>query len=863
MAGMIRWRVPLVPAVLFLTGSAVAQVPSPKEFFGHDICEDYWLANYKDLTRYWQALAKASPRARVVSMGKTEFGREQWMTIISDPLNLKYLERHRKVSQKFSYADFATDEMAREAAKKAKSVVWIDGGLHANEVLGAQQLIETACQLVSRTDAENNRILKDTIILLVHANPDGMDLVSDWYMRQPVARQRSLANIPELYQKYGGHDNNRDFYAMNMAETRNMNRVLYETWHPQVVYNHHQSAPSGTIMFIPPFRNPFNYHVDPIIQTATDVVGLNMHQRLISEGLGGTVMREGASFSAWWNGGLRTTTYFHNQVGILTETWGSPNPTPVPFLTERQIPSIDLPKPVDVRQWHLKDSLQYEIQANYAILDYASRYREKLLFSVYRAGKNSIERGLKDYWTRYPSRIRELKAEALSKPELRDARSYVIPRNQENWGAACRFAEALLRTGVRVEQLRGEQFGYPAGSLVVQTAQPYRPHVLDMFEPQDYPNDFRYPGGPPIAPYDNAGYTLAYQMGVKFDRVLEERAYSAMPITSAKNLMDRSGQMTDSVVLPAGENESFAIANLALKEGLKVERSAAGAFAVSGNAEKLSNILKSRSYGRTTQIMDRSATSPVKPVRIALWDRYGGSMPSGWTRWLFDEFGFNYEVVYGNDLDTADLAAKYDVILFPSGAVPGQDSTRAATNPLEDDPTVSAEHKRRWANISVSKTMPRLKAFVEAGGHVIGIGSSAGNLAKHLGLPVMSALQEDGKPLPDTKFYIPGSVLSLRLNPGPLTVGYSDKDLDVIFDDSPAFLLPADAPVSPVATFVTDKPLRSGWAWGQERLKGTTAIVDVSLGKGKVVLFGPEVNFRGQSHGSFKLLFNAIFRAGK
>lgn len=163
MAEMIRWRTPLAICSFLVAGSALAQIPSPKEFFGHEVCEDYWLANYKDLSRYWQALAKSSPRARVVSMGKTEFGREQWITIISDPLNLKYLERHRKVSEKFSQSDFATDELAREAAKKAKSVVWIDGGLHANEVLGAQQLIETAYQLVSRTDAENNRILKDTI----------------------------------------------------------------------------------------------------------------------------------------------------------------------------------------------------------------------------------------------------------------------------------------------------------------------------------------------------------------------------------------------------------------------------------------------------------------------------------------------------------------------------------------------------------------------------------------------------------------------------------------------------------------------------------------------------------------------------
>jgi hypothetical protein len=262
-------------AAVLAASAAPAQtrVTSPREQFGHDIGADYVLPNYRQLVSYWQKLDAQSDRMRMVDMGKTAEGRSQHMAIVSSPANLRNLEQYRQTVRRLALARGVDSTDARRLARTGKAVVWIDGGLHANEVLGAQQLMETLYQLVSRNDAETMRILDDVIVLFIHANPDGMDLVSDWYMRNPNPQQRSTANIPRLYQKYIGHDNNRDFYASTQPETENMNRVMYHTWFPQIVYNHHQTGPTGTVMFAPPFRDPFNYVYDPLVVTELDQVG--------------------------------------------------------------------------------------------------------------------------------------------------------------------------------------------------------------------------------------------------------------------------------------------------------------------------------------------------------------------------------------------------------------------------------------------------------------------------------------------------------------------------------------------------------------------------------------------------------------
>src|SRR5262245_18739948 len=557
----------LVVLVAIGSSPAAQGITSPKQQFGFNIGDDYQLANYDQFVEYWHKLDRESDRMKVVEIGKTAEGRPQLMAIITSPENFKKLDRYREISRRLATVDGITDDQAHALAKEGKAVVWFDGGLHATEVLGANQLIETVYQLVSRNDAETLRFLNDLVILAVHANPDGMQLVSNWYMREKDPAARSTTALPRLYEKYAGHDNNRDFYMSNLPESINMNKVLYSEWFPQIMYNHHQTGPAGAVMFAPPFRDPFNFNFDPLVPIGIDIVGAAMANRMAAEGKPGLTSRKGSSYSTWWNGGLRTTVYFHNMIGLLTETIGNPTPVSIPFVPSKQLPDSNFYYPIEPQQtWYFRQSIDYSVTANYAVFDVASRNKDTFLYNIYLMGKNSIERGSRDNWTTSPRKI--IAAEAalappgggrggrgaepssdeapasgagggrggrgatvtqfntLSRdPALRDPRGFILPSDQPHFPTATNFVNALIKTGVVVHRATAAfpvgGKAYPAGSYVVKSAQPFRPHVLDMFEPQDHPDDIPYPGGPPTRPYDNAGWTLAYQMGVKFDRILD------------------------------------------------------------------------------------------------------------------------------------------------------------------------------------------------------------------------------------------------------------------------------------------------------------------------------------------------------
>lgn len=395
-------------------------IPTPKEHFGFAIGDNYMLANYTQTEAYLQKIASASKRAKLVEIGKTEEGRSQWMMIITSPENHKNLEKYKSISQKLARAEGLSDVEARGLAEEGKAVVWIDGGLHATEVVGAHQLIEIAYQLNSRRDKETMNILDNVIVLVTHANPDGQELVSNWYMRNADTAKRSTQFLPRLYEKYAGHDNNRDFYMQNLKETQNMSRQLFVEWMPQIMYNHHQTGPPGAVVAGPPFRDPFNYVFDPLVMTSLDAVGAAMINRLNTENKPGFTQRAGSAYSTWYNGGLRTTTYFHNMIGLLTEIIGSPTPSAIPLVPSRLIPSSANPFPITPRKWYFKNSIDYSVSLNYAVLNYAMRYRDELLFNIYKMGKNSIQKGQKDTWTPYPKRADEItelfKKEQLSKP---------------------------------------------------------------------------------------------------------------------------------------------------------------------------------------------------------------------------------------------------------------------------------------------------------------------------------------------------------------------------------------------------------------------------------------------------------------
>jgi len=919
------------------TRAAAAKLTTPKEAFGFNVGDDFQMVSYTQAEAYWKKLASQSDRMKLVSIGKTAEGRDQWMSIISSPANLKQLAHYKEISQKLAHAEGLNEEQAHALAREGKAIIWIDGGLHASETVGFQQLVETIYQLVSRTDAETIRFLNDDIILCVAANPDGSEFVANWYNREPDPTKRSMAELPKLYNKYIGHDDNRDSYMSNMPETTNMNRQLFIEWFPEIMYNHHQTGPAGAIVFVPPFRDPFNYNFDPLIPLGIEAVGTAMHTRLVERGMGGSAMRSGSNYSTWWDGGLRTTVYFHNMIGILTEIVGGPNPMQIPVVADKQLPQGDWPLPVVPQLWHYRQSIDYDCELNRAILDYGSRNRETMLFNIWRMGENSIQRGNEDHWTITPKRIDALRAatpagrggrgggdftggdappgaggggggaQAISPPDLyntilhdpkmRDPRGYIIPSDQPDFATATKFVNALLKNGIEVMRANSEfqvaGKSYPEGSFVIKCTQAGRPFILDMFQPQDHPNDFRYPGGPPIPPYDIAGWTLAYQMGVQFDRIQD--GFTG-PFTKVSGLQPMPEIQVATAATAAGYfldhrvNNSFIVVNRLMKAGCDVywlktkltlndEDLGTGAIWVPNCVAGLPILEKgAKELGVkvTTSVPSPSGEAfKLKPARIGLYDQYGGIMPSGWTRWLFEQFEFPHEVVYPQTLDAGNLKDKYDVLVFTDGAYRapggagrgggGGGAGGGGRGGASAGPPIPDEYKAWQGRISPDKTVPQLKAFLDAGGSIVTIGSSTG-LAQLLGVPVTNALVEkgaDGKdvPLPREKFYIPGSLMRVNIdNNDPLAYGMG-QTADVDFDSSPVFHIAEDDKVKPanVAWYVGKETLDSGWALGQAYLDGGTAIAEATIGQGKVFVIGPEVAFRGQPHGTFKFLFNGLY----
>ena len=907
--------------------AAASRITSPKEAWGHNVGDDYFLANYKQAWDYFHLLAKQSPRIHIEEIGKSSEGRPMMTVIITAPVNYPKLARYKEISRRLSLNDVKDDAEARALAREGKSVIWIDGGLHATEVLGAQQLIEMVYQMVSLNDPETMRFLNDDIMLCTLVNPDGMDLVSDWYM------QRGNMSVPVLYNKYAGHDDNRDSYMNALAETTNISKVMYREWYPQIMYNHHQTGPAGTVMFAPPFRDPFNYNYHPGIPARMDLIGSVMADRFIAEHKPGVTSRKGSSYSTWWNGGLRTTAYFHNQLGILTETIGNPTPQSIPFLDTKLIGDMNMWWPIGPRNvWRFRQSIDYSITANRSILDFASRYREVNLFNIYQMGKDMIQWGNEDHWTITPHEVDRAKTELglplaseaaaggrggaggggrggapgvlpednalwkkLHAPEARDPRGFIIPANQPDFGTATRFVNSLLKSGITILRatapftVAGKP--YPANSYVVKAAQPFRAHVMDMFEPQDHPDDFAFPGAPPTRPYDNAGYTLAFQMGVQFDRILDAFDGPFQPITT--ELAKVPAGVIKASPSPVGyyfthqANDSFTVITRLLKAGNDVSwldngPMGNGTFYVAAKPTTLAILQKAATdlgvSFESTATAPTGAMKHLKPLRVGLFDTYGGGMPSGWTRLIFENFELPYEVVYPPDLDKGNLGAKFDVLVFNNAGVAAAGGGRGAggggrggaggavggapaggREGFTPQP-IPEEFARRQGQVTAA-TMEKVKEFVNAGGTAIYIGNVAMTAAAYYGLPVSNQLAGLG----GEKYYVPGSVLRVSVdNADPIAHGF-DKELDVFFDNNPVFKLDADAAakgVKPVAWFNSPSPLRSGWAWGAPYLDKGVEVIDATVGQGKVYLFAPEITFRSQPHGTFKFLFNGLYLAG-
>jgi hypothetical protein len=512
-------------------------------------------------------------------------------------------------------------------------------------------------------------------------------------------------------------------------------------------------------------------------------------------------------------------------------------------------------------------------------------------------GKAAIESGNKDNWTLSPNKVEMLTeqlktekrdtrvdtvalqnfAKVYKAPALRDPRGYIIPANQTS--SAVAFVNILIQSGIKVHQATNDFVvngkNYAAGSYVVRTNQAFRAHVLDMFDPQDHPNDFLYPGGPPVRPYDAAGWTPAYTMGVEFDRILDDfnGPFETIPygqIQYAKTtVFNQANRANKFYAIQSNDNNSFIKINDLLKAGKTVYKNQQGFyFEMADESKDKETIAKAGLNFVAVESLPMDAIK-ITTLKIGLWDRYGGSMPSGWVRWILEQHHFDFKLLYAKEINAGNLKDKFDAIVFVDGAIPsvveGPPSPYEEKDPNLDE--IPAEFHAMVGKITAEKSIPALKSFVEAGGTVITIGSSA-NLAYHFKLPVKNAITEmnNGKErtLPGEKFYIPGSILQVAVAPA-LKANWGMKNkADVYFNNSPVFKVQPDAiangTITPLAWFASDKTLRSGWAFGQAYLQDGVAAFEAKIGNGKLFVYGPEITFRGQTHSTYKMLFNQLYK---
>lgn len=821
-----RYSLRCVLLCLLVAFTLAAQVTSPEAFFGFKPGADYKLATYDEIHSYFRKLSTESDRIKLVEIGSSSEGRPVIMAVISSPRNLAKLETIRTNQQRMALAEPDETE-ARAIAAQAPAVVWIDTAMHSNETMPGQVTPLIAHRLLSDDTPEVRRILDRVVLLLVPTiNPDGMQHVNEWY-RGNVGTKYELAPYPGLYQRYVGHDNNRDWYMLNLTETRNAAKVLFEEWFPHIVYNQHQAPPFPARIFIPPYAEPLNPNIPPAVMEGINLIGLAMRERLALERKPGAISYFG--FDGWWNGGLRSTPAFHNMHGILTETSGFLYATPFDYdpagmpktfgngiPTEK--PSIFYTVPWRGGRWSNTDGVAYNLATSFAILNLAASMPEHWSFKAWQMAKDQIAAG-----------------------ELGSPYAYIIPAAQWDPSSAQELVRRLQQNGVRVEKasssFRADGKEYPAGSYIIRAAQPFRGYLMDLFEPQLYP-EIRLNGGPVKEPYDSSGYTLALQMGVEVarvnDRFLAESAQLAK-LESPAATWDRH------------QNASFFRVAEALKQGESVGIAADGAW-LHGQA---------------------SAAAPylLRTPRVGVYEPYRSDMDGGWTQWLLDYYHVPYQPLKNETVRQGRLRERFDAIIIASQSVnavlhgyqadvPTYSGTGAAAEAMA---ARSFQRPEYAGGIGIEGVLA-LRDFVTEGGTLLAFGAATALPIEMFPLPVSNTAARAG-------FRAPGTVVRLRVNnENPLSAGmpaetYAFLDGAYAFESRKLKNGEAAAPVRTVASYAARNLLASGWIRGENAVSGKDAVTEVSLGKGRVLLFGIRPQFRGQTFATFKLVLNPLYLA--
>lgn len=829
------------PLPAWETGSRFAAIPHPREVFGFEPGADYRLATNEQIVAYFDRLDAASDRVRVVRIGESVLGRPMILAFISSAANIAALDRWRETAERLARGRGAEEE-ARRLAAEGKAVVWIDGGLHATEVAGAQHSPLLAYRVAGEETEEMRRIRDDVILLLMPVmNPDGLDLVADWTARSQGTPWAG-SSPPVLYQHYTGHDNNRDWFMITQPETRAVTDVIYNQWYPQIVYNQHQVAPWPARIFIPPFSDPVNPHIPPLVVRGVNLVGDAMGKRFAEEEKPGAISR--ITFDMWWNGGMRTAPYFHNMVGILTETQhASVAPRCVPrsalpdFIGNipAQAPSVFYPDPWLGGCFRLRDAVEYMITGAVAVLDIASELREEWLYNIWRMGADAIAAG-----------------------NTGEPFAYVVPPEQRNPGEAVAMLNVLRKGGVEVHratrQFRAGGETYPAGSYVVFAGQAFRPHLMDLLEKHVYPDMRLYPDGPPDPPYDVSGWTLPIQMDVRTVRVEDPFPATAgfEPVAEATVWPGRvEGNARWGWALDPAANASAIATNRLLRAGHAVAIAAgglgdAGTIVVrrgSGTADIVQEL--ARELGVTFTGL-RSAPADLRPLelpRIGLYKSWQANMDEGWTRWILEQYEFPLDTLHDAEIRGADLSRYHAIILPDQRASSILHGHAPGTRPEELTGGIGLEG------------MVRLQRYLEGGGRIVAFDGATELLIDQLGLPLRNVVEG----LPSDRYFIPGTLLRIDVDTThPLARGMPEQAA-AFFSRSAAFDVRGGG-AEVVARYGDDDDLvLSGWALGADRyVAGRAAAVRVPVGKGDVVLFGFRPQFRAQPRGTFKLLFNAL-----
>lgn len=821
----------------------VNRIVTPEQYLGFAVGSDRCLADWNQIVGYYQMLGTQCPRVKVEEIGKSTEGRPFLLATITSPANHARLEELRLIQGRLADPRGLSENEAAELIELGKTIVLITLSIHATEVGGSQMGLELAYELATGRDPETLEVLENTILLLVPSlNPDGLDLVVDWYKRYLGTPYEGTAP-PYLYQKYTGHDNNRDWFMFTQQETRLAIEHIHNKWHPQIVHDQHQQGPDGARMVLPPFIDPYDENVDPVIRQEVAWLGQVMAAELTGLAKPGVITN--VIYDAF--SPSRAYQHYHGGVRILSEAASVRIASPIKRSFkdlqagrgfDPKVATWNHPEPWQGGEWKLRDIVDYDKIIAWACLKHAAKYRRQWLRNFFLVGQRAVG-------------------------QKRSVYAYLIPEAQKDSGVAAELLHVLAFGAVEIHQAKAaftaDGVDYGAGTFVVLVNQPYGAFAKTLLEKQHYPDLRLFPGGPPKKPYDITAHSLPIQMGVT---AIEVRSPFIAELTRVVNLPnhlavppnpDLGGEW---LYIRPEANRAHTVLFKLLAAGVTVYRLKresecpvlpSGTLVVSGAARAL--VAKcAEEYGvhvgSFASIEGEDLAFVPRFPRVGLYRSFVANADEGWLRFVLEEYELPYVTLWDTDIRRGDLHKTFDVIIFPSaGARVMSEGIPANSYP--------AEFCGGLGDVGVES----LRAFAEGGGSIIALDAACDWLTKELSLPVTNALSSAS----ENEFFVPGSFLRVVLDINhPLAYGMP-REAAVVFVRSPAFVVDGVGEI--VGRYPMVNPLLSGWILGPEKLFGKSALVECPVGKGKAVLFGFRPHHRAQARGTYKILFNALINS--